>query len=132
MDRFEHFALAAATGSFVENRHHIVVWSDYLDRGRVRGNPPFLLSLMDEYAVDSLLCTRTWLQGVSKDFVRSGQTVMSHDLAPVEVRVPKRGRQIDDRLRPKIERHLRPVEHFLQVGERPNEECRVPRRHEQC
>jgi hypothetical protein len=131
MHWFEHLALPAPAGALVQDRHDIVIRGDDLDGRSVRRQPAFLLALVDQNAVGTLLGARAGVQVVRKDFMHIGLAVVNNHLPTLAIGMPEWRRDVEDRLGIEIQRHFPGRQHLLQVGQRAAEKRGVLRADQQ-
>ena len=127
MNLFEHLALAAAARPFMHDRHMIVVRRNHPHRRTVCGDPTFPFATGDEHAVHAFLGTRPRIEVVAKQFVQRLGAMMHHDLFSVEVRVPKRGSNVNYCLRVKFFGNRFVIQHALEKRQAHGEEAGIRR-----
>ncbi len=92
----EHLALAAAAGAFVHENHVVVVGGDDLDGRAVGRDPPLVLALVQQHAINALFGARAGVEVVTEQFMRALPAVVDDDLFPPEIGVTKDRRHVNE------------------------------------
>ena len=105
-----------------------VIWSLQKCRRSVVRYPAFFLSNIDQCRKHSLLCRRSRIQIIGKNFVKLFAPIMHHDLLPAKMSMAERRCHVNDRPRCISFLHIFDADEFLDIGECKCKERSICRR----